>query len=162
MITFIKEMIGTCLISLFVVITVTPLPAVMTFHGLNKKFHNTYKSEKSLHTIAYNVDSKYTEKIYLKVRNELGVIYVNDEVKIVNVSEKMKDGSIGFVGKEEILGLYTQNIIYYDGTETVLEHELAHFFYEKMKDKDRSEMFAQAIEKFYILIDIISGKAQLA
>ena len=151
----IKKIVMAFVLSFFISTTLTPIPYYITLFQLNRKFHNTFTSTESKHTIAYNVDSKYTEKIYIRVRNQIGTIYINDKVKIVNVEQKLTDGSIGFVGKDEIVGLYTQNIIYYDGTEITLEHELAHFFYEKMKDKDRSEMFAQAVEKFYTLIDIL-------
>ena len=155
---FLKRTVAITMLSFFISTTLTPLPKYILFYRLNKQFHNTFTSTKSEHTTAYNVDSTYTEKVYLNVRKCIGVTYVNDKVIIVNVSEKLPTGSIGKIGEDEILGLYVQNIIYYDGTDLTLQHELAHFFYEKMKDKERSEMFAQAVEKFYLIVDIITKR----
>ena len=156
--TFLKKVIAIAMLSSFISATLTPLPHYLLFNQFNKKFHNTATHTKSLHTTAYNVDSEYTEQVYLNVRRCVGTPYVNDKVIIVNVLNKNERGSIGKIGKDEILGLYVQNIIYYDGTELTLQHELAHFFYEKMKDKDRSEMYAQAVERFYIVLNIFGKR----
>lgn len=154
-----KKTIATFMLSFFIVTTITPIPHSQLLKCYSRKFKVSESTPtKSDHTIAYNVDSKYTEKIYLNVRKCLGTTYVNDVVTIVNVLDKSKRGSIGTVGKTEILGLYVNSIIYYDGTELTLQHELAHFFYEKMKDKHRSEAYAQAVEKFYIMLNMMSKK----
>ena len=154
----IKKMIVWCVLSFFIMTTVTPLPQYINLIKLNHKFHNNFKPTYSKHTTAYNVENDYTEKIYLKVRKLVGVTYVNDKVRIINVAKKLPDGSIGTIGKDEISGLYISNIIYYDGTEITLEHELAHFFYEKMKETEQSEMFAQSIERFYLLLGVLSRR----
>jgi hypothetical protein len=56
------------------------------------------------------------------------------------------------ITNHEIIGIYCNGVIIYDGDPVVLKHELAHFFYEKMKDGDRSESFAQVVEGVYILL----------
>lgn len=112
----------------------------------------------SEHTIAYGIDSKKAEAMYLYIRHGLGLDEkVNDKVYIYNVAPKESFDSITkfkIHGQQEyILGVYSNHVIAYNGNDEVLAHELAHFFFEKANWDDRSEMFAQAVELIYKLVN---------
>lgn len=128
--------------------------SLFLFFFIKKNYPILGSAHHSKHTTSYNISPILTETLYLEVRNILNVNYVNNHVTIINAPIK-DNGTIGKIGKDDILGLYTNNIIVYDGDLLTLRHELAHFFYEKMRGSDRSEMFAQITEKFYILLRII-------
>lgn len=150
----IKRILSSVLISFFIYINTPLLSEPASFFFIEKNYPVIGLPHNSQHTTAYNANPDITEKVYLEVRNILNVNYINNHVTIINVPTK-ENGTIGKIGGDDILGLYTNNIILFDGDPLTLRHELAHFFYEKMRTTDRSEMFAQITEKFYILVRVL-------
>jgi len=145
----IKRVLSTALITIFILSNISYLEELNAFNYVRHNYKVLGSPHPSEHTTTYNADPNLAEAVYLEVRRTLGVYYLNNHVTIINVPTK-PDGSIGKIGKEEILGLYTSNIILYDGDLITLKHELAHFFYEKMRSTTRSEMYAQIAEKFFV------------
>jgi hypothetical protein len=115
---------------------------------------NTHSITESQHTVAYGVDAKHTEKMYTAVRAYLGVLYVNDKVKIYLAQPKYSNGAIGqlsngllFIGIYRQSATFRKDVIVYNGEDLVLIHELAHFFDAHMKSNDRAEDFAYLVER---------------
>lgn len=153
---WIRQFFVGLLVTFFILETFTPLSASIAYFNLTNamRVERTHGIREK-HITAYNADAKEIEEAYLDVRKMIGVSYVNDRVRVVRKTNLFPDGSIGKIGRDEVLGIYCANVIVYDGDPITLRHELAHFFYEKMKDSDRSEMFAQSVEHIYLVFGML-------
>lgn len=143
-----KRTLEFLLVLFFLTSTVRPVSEFYNNLKMQHDFHvKTGVGIKTKHTTCYNMDPKEAELAYMTVRELIGVNYVNDHVKIIHKTNLWKDGAIGKIGKNEVIGVQCDGTIIYDGNPLVLRHELAHFFFARMVDGERSEMFAQSVEK---------------
>lgn len=149
---WLRNGLALSLVIAFLVATCTDFYYHVSLNNALKEFSVVATPSYGAHTTAYNVDSVLTDREYKLVRVILGTGRINERVTIIRVADKRDDGSIGDLEGAPVVGLYVNNVIVYDGDLLTLRHELAHFFYEKVRERDKSEVFAQLLEKvFYIL-----------
>lgn len=99
------------------------------------------------HIVAYNVDPVEVEREFRIVRLMMGFYGADGTITVIRVKVRSEDGSIGILNGRRIAGFYVKNLIVYDGTRSTLWHELAHFFYERIRNRDRSETVARLVER---------------
>lgn len=121
------------------------------FSGFDKYDESTCVTEE--HVIACGLDSKKAEYLYLAVRDFLSLQYIDSPVKIVKSKKKIGD-AIGYINGISVAGYYSRAplignaIIFYNGSELTLIHELVHHFYHHARWADRDELFAQSVERY--------------
>lgn len=148
------------LVAAFFVATCTNFYSYTTLRSTLKEFSVSSKPTRGQYTTAYNVDSKLTDREYRLVSIVLGLKDMDDRVTIIRVLDKRDDGSIGDSDGVPVVGLYANNVIVYDGDLLTLRHELAHFFFDKAVPHDRSEIFAQCLEKVFAILSKEKGLSQ--
>ena len=140
------------MVAMFLVVTCTDFYYRATLHSTLREFSVGAKPTKGKYTTAYNVDSRLTDSEYDLVRIVLGVRDISERVTVIRVLDKRDDGSIGNSNGVPVVGLYANSVIVYDGDLFTLRHELAHFFFDRMPGRDKSEIFAQCLEKVFTLL----------
>lgn len=147
-----RRVLSSSLIILFVGYTCTNLGQWTTERVFKSEFSVVSECADSAHVKSCGGEVKMVEREYLLVRVLVGASYVENKVVVLRAGTLYDDGSIGSHRKHPIVGVYTNGVIVYDGDVETLRHELAHFFFDKLTDHDKSEMFAQLLEKiFYVL-----------
>lgn len=113
--------------------------------NIDKNCNITY----SKHIEACGIDAEFVENYYIALQAFLGATSINEKVKIY-VAKTGENGSIGFAGGVEVVGVYYNiffkpDVVIFDGQESVLIHELTHVFFRHMKMPHKDEAFAQIV-----------------
>lgn len=131
--------------------TVSPVKEFITYGMFLRDFKMVGKIRSSTHVTVQNDSVEEVEKEYIKVRQLLNLGHINDKVIVIK-ADANEFGIIGTCDGDEVYGVYNNNIIVYNGEQSTLQHELAHFFFDKLRDSQQSESFAQSIEGIFYLL----------
>lgn len=115
------------------------------------------EEQKSKHVVSYGVDPLKVEDYYKTFQIFFNAKNINATVYVYACKPQFPKGQIG---KDPLTGvLYYgafktnvpdgKDIIVYNGDDTILIHEMVHFFFRHMNRYDQSEMLAQLTVKYF-------------